>query len=75
MDSMDRGDALRVLESLFDRATFVSFARMEAATGLEHGQILVLKPELQERLRAGDRSVSLTSMVHLRRPGFFLEVG
>jgi hypothetical protein len=68
-----RDDKLLIIKSLFDNATFVSFAHMEDATGLSRDQLLELKPRLEDLLRSGDRTISLTSVMDQSNPGFFLD--
>lgn len=68
-----RDKKLLILQSLFDNATFVSFAQMEEATGLTRSQTLELKPSLEDLLRAGDKATSLTSIMDRSNPAFFLD--
>ena len=73
MDSVTKEHALLALTDLFGDATFVSFEQMQQATGLSYDQLIELKPDLQERLQDGDKSITLTSLLNLSKPGFFLD--
>lgn len=75
METAARNEVLAVLESLFLDRAFVSLAEMEQAAGVSRSEIIELKPELQDRLRSGDPTISLTPVMHQTIEGFFLDVG
>ena len=73
MDSMTKERALLALTDMFEHATFVSFEDMQRATGLSYDQLIELKPDLQERLQGGDKLITLTTLLDVSEPGFFLD--
>jgi hypothetical protein len=73
MDSETKEHVFLVLTDLFKYATFVSFEDMQQETGLSYDQLIEFKPDLEERLQGGDKSITLTPLLNLSKPGFFLD--
>ena len=70
---MNKDEALAIPESLFADNNFVSFARMERAPGRDRHQVIMLKPALENILRAEDGKLTRTSIMKGSSPGFFPE--
>lgn len=69
-------DDLLRLANFIGLRNFVTFAEIQESLGLSFSQIIALKLSLEDHLRAqpGDNSkVSVTSVIHINSPGFFIE--
>lgn len=69
MDLMTIDAQIVEIEALFWSCSFVSYLRVEEATGLDFASIIALKPQIETHMREGDDHLRLTSLEH----GFFLD--
>jgi hypothetical protein len=60
--------ALQIIGRLFDHNNFLTFKAIQKYTGLQIGELVQLKPDLEAYLQR-----QITSRVDLLKPGFFLE--